>query len=87
MLNKEEKKRKTKTTKSKYIGVVFEGRWEVVDTIRVDENHYNFLIRNIYNNQEMVISPNRMMRYYNDPSRFSRLRHRIGKKKGKRITW
>ena len=46
--------------KSKYIGMIFEGRWEVVERIKTTQDHGNFKLRNIYNNEELIICDNVM---------------------------
>ena len=59
---------------SKYVGLVFEGRWKVVDTIKVRQGRYHYKVVNIYNNEEMTLDPNEMLRASKDEHYFSGLR-------------
>ena len=62
-------------SKSKYIGTILENRWEVVDSKRVCDTHrYSYVVRNIYNGEEMTISPSSFFNILNGTTSINSLR-------------
>lgn len=52
---------------------MFEGRWVVMDTVKKG-GRYHYIIKNIYNNEKMVINPNMMTKIANNKTTVSKVR-------------
>ena len=46
--------------RSKLIGKVYDGRWEIIDTIQKSAKHISYIARNIFNNKEIEVSDKQM---------------------------
>lgn len=58
---------------SKYLGEMFDGRWEVVNTTKRRTKYY-YLLKNIYNHEIMVIHPDTMTKLANKKTTVSKIR-------------
>jgi len=67
---------------SKFIGKVYEGRWEVV---KYDGHHFNYTLKNIFNNREMVVCVNTLRRIDAGETTVSAIIKKRGKLEGLNI--
>ena len=64
---------------SKYLGKVYEGRWKVVGCIYPNGLHnQKYVLKNIYNEREIIISPKALARVEQGETTISRvISHKI----------